>query len=939
MATKSIYCYRREYDPEFIVGEAYIKDFKPIGIRNTRDYRFPVVNFIYYVPPQFVHTEKDLYGNYSNRIFAVYVVQDDEKMHLTKVVSINIDVFRSYHYGKALKEGDVKVRVYQTADGDMKEAPNVHRFACYNGEFPLTILADGRSYINRPFSFQNIDRSMVWGAKTPLEFYTEDTDIYIKLSSMRFGELQEVDIPSHMNPVAVEEYLIREGGGKPYMSNLSISLKCPADFQGDFFIHKIALSVHFEGCEGLTSISVDDANPNYCAIEGVLFNKNKTKLIKFPRGSKSTSYTIPVGVTEIEDGAFSGCRGLTSIEIPNSVTHIGHYAFCACENLISVTIPNGVTNISQAAFSGCKKLTSIIIPNNVISIGDHAFEGCTCLASVSIGSSVKSVGCQAFSRCSLISVILPDSVKNLGHYAFGNCANLVSVTIGSSIAKIDEDVFSGCTNFSSIHVDDNNPNYSSKDGVLFDKEKQTLVLCPRKKAGSYSIHSNVTSIGDHAFEECADLMSIEIPNGVTNIGQFAFESCRGLTSIDIPDSVTRIGSGAFECCNNITSISIPKSVSTIEDYSFRLCQSITSIIIPSNVKRIGERAFDDCTGLTSIEFPDSVTSIGYGAFGGCRNLRSIIVPRGKKARFLQLGLKEYADIIVERDNEELTIILNLAKAYELGIGVSQNIAQAVLIYTQAAEKGSAEAAYRLAEWYQNGEVLPLDFNKALDLYKQAARSGLSDAEEKVQRIQQKIEENEKPYYLFFDTETAGLPPKGMDDVLVTNPDFWPRLVQIAWILTDKEGNVLNRKSKIIYPNGFSIPASATAIHHITTEHAMQVGEPLRDVLGEFMKDLLQAEKVVGHNVKFDQHIVGAELYSMDMDYKALMNKPSICTKLVSTNFCALPNTNGYSGYKWPSLQELYRKLFNRDFEDAHDALADITATKDCFFELKRRGII
>ena len=92
-------------------------------------------------------------------------------------------------------------------------------------------------------------------------------------------------------------------------------------------------------------------------------------------------------------------------------------------------------------------------------------------------------------------------------------------------------------------------------------------------------------------------------------------------------------------------------------------------------------------------------------------------------------------------------------------------------------------------------------------------------------------------------------------------------------------------------------------------------------------------------MEFDQHIVGAELYRMNMDYDALMDKPSLCTMLSSTNFCAIPNPNGYDDYKWPKLSELYRKLFNRDFEDAHDALADITATKECFFELKRRGII
>lgn len=931
MVDKSFYNYSHAYDPKCIVGEAFIKDFNPICVyKSTKITQRLVPESICYVLPQFVHVEKDFQGNESNCIFAACILTNGK----VTVMSFEIDNFRRYHYGK-LKDRPDLIQTYETAKID----PNARRYNCYNGELPLTIMEDGRCLIDRPFAFQSTSRTQCFGVETPID--TDRHDIDIKLRIMLVDEWEEVDIPSYINPFAIEEYLTRYGGGYPYISNL-LSLECPKDFQGEFYIHKIASYVHFEGCDGLTSINVDEANLNYCAIDGVLFNKNKTKLIKFPRGDKRTSYTIPACVTEIGEGAFSGCRGLTSIEIPDSVTHIGHYAFCACENLISVTIPNGVTNIGQTAFSNCKKLTSIIIPNNVISIDDYAFEGCTCLASVSIGSSVKSIGSQAFSRCSLISVVLPDSVKKLGHYAFSNCANLVSVTIGSSIAKIDEDVFSGCTNFSSIHVDDNNPNYSSKDGVLFDKEKQTLVLCPRKKAGSYSIHSNVTSIGDHAFEECADLTSIEIPNSVTNIGQFAFESCRGLTSIDIPDSVTRIGSGAFECCNNITSISIPKSVSTIEDYSFRLCQSITSIIIPSNVKRIGERAFDDCTGLTSIEFPDSVTSIGYGAFDGCRNLRSIIVPQGQKARFLQMGLKEYEDIIVERDNEELTILLNLAKAYELGIGVAKNMAQSVLYYTQAAEKGSAEAAYRLAEWYQNDEVLPLDLNKALDLYQQAAKSGYKDAQGKAQKIQQKIEENEKPYYLFFDTETAGLPPKGKYDVPVTNPDFWPRLVQIAWILTDKEGNVLNRKSKIIYPNGFSIPASATAIHHITTEHAMQVGEPLRDVLGEFMRDLLKAEKIVCHNVEFDQHIVGAELYSMDMDYKALMDKSSICTKTSKSiiDYCALPNPNeGYDDYKWPKLSELYRKLFNRDFEDAHDALADITATKDCFFELKRRGII
>jgi len=111
-------------------------------------------------------------------------------------------------------------------------------------------------------------------------------------------------------------------------------------------------------------------------------------------------------------------------------------------------------------------------------------------------------------------------------------------------------------------------------------------------------------------------------------------------------------------------------------------------------------------------------------------------------------------------------------------------------------------------------------------------------------------------------------------------------------------------------------------------------------LEEFATDLSLAEQVVGHNIDFDQHIVGAELYRLKMDYDAFMNKPSICTMRASMDFCAIPNPNSYfGGYKWPSLQELYLKLFNRSFDEAHDALADITATKDCFFELKKVGII
>lgn len=192
--------------------------------------------------------------------------------------------------------------------------------------------------------------------------------------------------------------------------------------------------------------------------------------------------------------------------------------------------------------------------------------------------------------------------------------------------------------------------------------------------------------------------------------------------------------------------------------------------------------------------------------------------------------------------------------------------------------------------------------------------------------------------IFFDTETTGKPRNYRAPVI--DSYNWPRLVQLAWIMADKNGNVLKKKSVIIKPDGFSIPSEAVKVHGITTDRANREGKPLQEVLEEFAMDLSLAEQVVGHNIDFDQHIVGAELCRLNMDYDALMDKPCICTMRSSTDFCAIPNSNSYyGGYKWPSLQELYRKLFNRSFDDAHDALSDVTATKECFFELKRRGVI
>ncbi len=451
----------------------------------------------------------------------------------------------------------------------------------------------------------------------------------------------------------------------------------------------------FDGCSGLTDLTIPNSVTN-------IGNS------AFSGCSSLTSVSIPNSVTNIGNSAFSGCSSLMSVSIPNSVTSIGEYAFGGCSGLTSIIIPNSVTSIGKYAFNGCTgitavvwnakkysdfkfnsntpfyhgiahnydlcdqitsfvfgdevecipaylcsgmtKISSITIPNGVTSIGEHAFLGCSGLTSVTIGNSVTSIGKWAFENCSsLTSVTIGNSVTSIGEWAFKGCSSLTSVTIPNSVTSIRTFDFIQYSSLTSISVAEDNPNYSSIDGVLFDKQKTRLIQCPRGKQGAYIIPNSVTSIGEWAFGGCRGLTSVTIPNSVTSIGKSAFFYCSSLTSIEIPNSVTSIGDGAFSGCSGLTS-----PVYNAHAFAFLPTSYSGAYTIPEGIEAIAGYALRDCISLTSVTIPDSVTSIGEGAFEDCDDLIDIYVPKGQKERFAQMvGLEDIKHLIVEKTDVAL----------------------------------------------------------------------------------------------------------------------------------------------------------------------------------------------------------------------------------------------------------------------------------------------
>lgn len=376
--------------------------------------------------------------------------------------------------------------------------------------------------------------------------------------------------------------------------------------------------------------------------------------------SKLNSITIPDTVEVIGSRAFYGCKNLSQITLPSNdeFYYLNRYVFYECSALTSVTVPGNVTEIGESAFGECTALKSVVLEEGVNTIGSDAFNDCTSLEEIIIPKSIKNICKDAFKNCSKLDVITYmgsmsdwnlvnrddgdtfwDNVTilyNGGETVLdnGNCgtdgsvqytlygngvltisgtgavtshpwnnSDIRKVVIGSGVTDVTAAGFINCILLEDISVEDGNTEYSSADGILFNKNKTELIQYPCNKDGDeYTVPDSVTVIGDDAFVLSSKLTKIVLPDNVTSIGKDAFSKCSVLENINIPNSVTVLEPATFFKCTSLEDVTVPDAVTDIKDKAFAGCSKLKSITFSDSVTSIEEDAFNNCSSLTDVYY-------------------------------------------------------------------------------------------------------------------------------------------------------------------------------------------------------------------------------------------------------------------------------------------------------------------------------------------------
>ena len=373
-----------------------------------------------------------------------------------------------------------------------------------------------------------------------------------------------------------------------------------------------------------------------------------------------TSVTIPNGVTTIGFSAFNGCIKFEKIKFSsnldtvcenafnntkwfnnqsNGLVYVGKVAYKYKGDMprnTKITVKSDTVSISESAFKDCANLTAILIPSSVKHIDKYAFYNCQGLTKLNFNDGIERIENDAFGSCEkLTGVNFSETLKSIGAFAFVECKKLSEITIPRSVTSVGEYAFSGCENLASVTVSDDLPYVggrafektkwlnSQPDGVVYIGKSAYGYKGDMPKNTELSLKSGITNISGYAFYEEKNLTSVKIPETVNRIGNWAFLDCEGLKNVNIPDGVKRIESWTFSNCSSLTNITVPDSVTVLDGLAFSYCTNLKNIELSKNLTEIGMGALSHCTSLETIDIPDSVIIMDNIAMAGCSELKSV----------------------------------------------------------------------------------------------------------------------------------------------------------------------------------------------------------------------------------------------------------------------------------------------------------------------------
>ena len=329
-------------------------------------------------------------------------------------------------------------------------------------------------------------------------------------------------------------------------------------------------------------------------------------------GSALTSVKIGKGLTKIDDYAFAECRSLNTIEIPSTVTEIGNYAF-QYSALNSLILPDPVQKIGKYAFASNSLSSEVRLSSDLTEISEGAFKNCS-MASIDIPASVAIIATSAFAEARyLSSVTFHDGLKVIEANAFSETA-LKTVQLPKSIQSLSGSAFNNIEPLTSVSVDSGCRYYSSRSGVVYDKDQTELVIYPKSKpVSTFTVPSTVKKIGTNAFAGAEVLQKLTMSDSVKELGPGAFASS-SIKSVKLSNSLKEIPAEAFRF-SELEEIEIPSSVKRICKNAFASCLKLKKLTIPGSVKQLDESALQRCRYLDEIVLEEGVEYIGPNVFG------------------------------------------------------------------------------------------------------------------------------------------------------------------------------------------------------------------------------------------------------------------------------------------------------------------------------------